>query len=813
VFTLILFSFTANSQISIGNMKDKLKTKATDKVTSIKNKTTEGIDKKLEKSKSEFDASNFNYAISFSDNSGLFETDEKGNRAGSSLKNTKDFLLEKEITSYDRGYGYNSKGEIFFASNKFGSARSMFKLSEFFYKDADSANTLAYAQLMNNQALLFQSTSRYTKALEAIDRAIAIREEKIPSSAMHGVSVNNKAVLLKDMGRYADAEKWIDDAITINKNAGGEKSLGYALALNNKAMLYQTTGRLEKAEQLMKQSVELAKEILSEKSSNYLKLTINLAAIYRDMKKYDDAEKIYLTAIEIKQKKLGTGHPDYAHLKRGLADLYWEMGKTELVEKNLSSALDIYSRKFGDKNAATTSTKAQLANFYRITGKKEKALEMMMALIPIDKELYGENHPEYIKQLENLALAQWVNNKKTDAATNYKIVIEKTSQYIDDYFSTLSESEKTKFWDKTSPRFNRFNSLVVDAYKEDNSLLAAMFNNQLHNKALLLNSSSKVRNQILASDDNELITDYNNWLITKEELGRIYSMTKEQLAEESINIDSLETESNKLEKKLSQKSALFKEGNVAERVTYDKIAAKLTTDEAAVEIIQIQKFENVFTDATLYAVLVLTNASQPELVLIENGKEIENTIIPEYRKATMDLKPENTAYKAVWEPIDKKIIGKKKIYVSLDGIYNQISLLTLKDETTNKYLIDKENIVIVGNTKDILKLKSTTATTRLKTAYLLGYPNYGGNDLIAALPGTKTEVENIRGVNCDYAIQKLLDKGLIEILGKAETIGRPILYGTSAKFMEYFGINDIAELPTPKDFTNEVNTIGEIPEN
>jgi len=40
-----------------------------------------------------------------------------------------------------------------------------------------------------------------------------------------------------------------------------------------------------------------------------------------------------------------------------------------------------------------------------------------------------------------------------------------------------------------------------------------------------------------------------------------------------------------------------------------------------------------------------------------------------------------------------------------------------------------------------------------------------------------------------------------------------LLYGTSAKFMEYFGINDIIELPTPKDFTTEVNTIGETPEN
>jgi len=78
---------------------------------------------------------------------------------------------------------------------------------------------------------------------------------------------------------------------------------------------------------------------------------------------------------------------------------------------------------------------------------------------------------------------------------------------------------------------------------------------------------------------------------------------------------------------------------------------------------------------------------------------------------------------------------------------------------------------------------------------------------------SKTEVENIRGVNCDYAIQKLLDKGLIEIQGKSESIGRPLLYGTSPKFMEYFGINDITELPTPKDFTSEVNTIGEAPEN
>ncbi len=75
-------------------------------------------------------------------------------------------------------------------------------------------------------------------------------------------------------------------------------------------------------------------------------------------------------------------------------------------------------------------------------------------------------------------------------------------------------------------------------------------------------------------------------------------------------------------------------------------------------------------------------------------------------------------------------------------------------------------------------------------------------------PVTKSEAEQIRGVSCDYSIQKLLEKELIEIRGKTDGVGRPLLYGTSQKFMDYFGINDLKELPTPKDFATEENSIG-----
>ncbi len=74
---------------------------------------------------------------------------------------------------------------------------------------------------------------------------------------------------------------------------------------------------------------------------------------------------------------------------------------------------------------------------------------------------------------------------------------------------------------------------------------------------------------------------------------------------------------------------------------------------------------------------------------------------------------------------------------------------------------------------------------------------------------TKLEIEQIRGVNSEYSIQKLLEKELITIAGKAETVGRPILYSASQQFMDYFGINDLNELPQIKEFTDNSVSIGE----
>lgn len=70
-------------------------------------------------------------------------------------------------------------------------------------------------------------------------------------------------------------------------------------------------------------------------------------------------------------------------------------------------------------------------------------------------------------------------------------------------------------------------------------------------------------------------------------------------------------------------------------------------------------------------------------------------------------------------------------------------------------------------------------------------------------PIIKAEIEQVRGVNSDGVIKTLLDRRLIKIIGKKEAPGRPLLYGTTREFLQYFGLKDLSELPTLRDLARE----------
>ena len=93
-----------------------------------------------------------------------------------------------------------------------------------------------------------------------------------------------------------------------------------------------------------------------------------------------------------------------------------------------------------------------------------------------------------------------------------------------------------------------------------------------------------------------------------------------------------------------------------------------------------------------------------------------------------------------------------------------------------------KTIALLNGDKFLKKLSSAA----LETLAIIAYKQ----------PITKSEIESIRGVNCDYAVQKLLEKDLIIISGRNEdAVGKPLIYATSKSFMDYFGINSASDLP------------------
>ena len=80
-------------------------------------------------------------------------------------------------------------------------------------------------------------------------------------------------------------------------------------------------------------------------------------------------------------------------------------------------------------------------------------------------------------------------------------------------------------------------------------------------------------------------------------------------------------------------------------------------------------------------------------------------------------------------------------------------------------------------------------------------------------PVTRTYIDTIRGVDSNYSVNSLIDKELIHVVGRLDAPGRPMLYGTTEKFLRVFGLNSISELPETELATMSVNAEGEVDTN
>ena len=144
--------------------------------------------------------------------------------------------------------------------------------------------------------------------------------------------------------------------------------------------------------------------------------------------------------------------------------------------------------------------------------------------------------------------------------------------------------------------------------------------------------------------------------------------------------------------------------------------------------------------------------------------------------------------RASFEQVESAIEGIKEKYDS------EFYAFELKQSGGGWQFLTKpayhKTVALINGDKFIKKL----STAALETLAIIAYKQ----------PITKSEIESIRGVNCDYAVQKLLEKDLIIISGRNEdAVGKPLIYNTSRSFMDYFGINSADDLPKIKEVLME----------
>lgn len=781
------------------NLKKLAEDKAKE-ITSEENLKKVGKDymNSLDKARARFDSTDFDYAILLSDNSGLFDVQEKGEITAkiSTLWTLGSASLNKdELSDEERARLNLERGELAYASGWFNSADTRLSLAKKNYEDAKLTDDIGYLKAIADQGLLYATMGRFTQAEAATVEALKMRREKLDENNV-GVasSLNNYAVIHYDLGRYNEAEHGFGQSMRILESNHAQEALPYAIVMNNQAMLFQTVGRYEEAEKTLKQAISIAEKLQSSKSRNHLKFLSNLALLYQQMGKYNEAETIYLGM----DKRLNHSDADYASMLNNLAALYMKMNKEDKVEDLLKKSVSIYKSSLGEESPAYATATNDLGNFYRYKERYAEAEPLLQKALTIREKTLGVNHPHYVQSREDMAILYWKKKQWDTAYATYRDVMDKSVDFINRYFPPMSEAEKTKYWDVLSPRFQRFNNFAIEASAQNPQLLEDLYDYQLATKALLLNSTNKIKHLILSSGNKELIKDYVSWLDQKEKLARLYAYSKEELEKQEIDLDSLERAANNMERKLSERSAEFSAGYATQKINYKQIQKLLNDTEALVDIIRVKNFDRAFTEDVKYIALVLTkNAALPKLIALDNGSQLETRYAKYYRNAIQQKIPDEYSYDQYWSKLEGELAGKKLIYFSPDGVYNQINLNTLR-RSGGDYFINRFDLVILGNSKDLVDIKKRKALVAKKTATLVGFPDYGSND-IASLPGTKIELDGISKVlkASAYKVQMFTQKTATEATIKSTKAVDVLHIATHGYFLQdvphsggsVFGIN------------------------
>ena len=600
----------------------------------------------------------------------------------------------------------------------------------------------ALGKTIANYSILIHSEGRYNLSKAFFDKTIQYFQEEISNNTVAFASMyNNLGVVLQSKGSFTDAETYFNKSLGILKSKGRERSVSYAIALNNKALLYNEIGQYEEAKRTIALAASLADGELRSKGRDNTSFKINKGLIHYTSGEYGEAERIFREVIALKEKRMASNQTDVGNVKNYLAATLMAQKNFAEVLSLLNDALAIFQKKYTSSHPAYIKTKHNLGRYHLISGDLEQANTILREVNTAYLSFFGETHPNYLSSLEDLAVVAWNQGNGSLASARFSEVLKTNLSLVEKYFGAMSEYEKGQYWAKVRPSILKFYAFAIESAPSDPSLLTEVFNVHLKTKGILLSAATKVREQILASDNAPLKKKYSEWVVAKENLLLYYSYSKAQLKELEIDLTAEEAKSNSLEKELNRLSTEFAEANKLPSATIAEVKSKLGANDVAIEVIGYPTFDRVFTNDKNYAFLIAEqDRLNPQLVLIKEGYKLDTRYAKAYLNKIKLKLDDNVTYRKYWEPVDTALSGKRNIHLSLDGIYYQVNVGALQ-RPDGSFVSDTYDFHYYTSTRDLIN--SSRSGSSEKSATFFGYPDYGSAGLLAPLPGTRDEIASI----------------------------------------------------------------------
>ncbi|MDP4221005.1 MAG: tetratricopeptide repeat protein, partial [Bacteroidota bacterium] len=595
-----------------------------------------------------------------------------------------------------------------FYSGEYASGEEMIR-SAISRNQSTSDTTLAW--LSQKLGAFTQELGKYADAEDAYLRSEKIYSASLSADHPYVASVLSRlSVLYSEQGRFADALSSAREQFLIYTKFFGKDHPATALASIVLALQYLNTNQTDSSERLLAEYRPIIVKNFGAVSKEASRLHEAEGRMAFAKKDYRKAEASFIIARQTAQNTPGDKHPLTARIALALARTRLILGNTDSAMSNITDALGVAFRAARPSHPFTAECLMTKGCIEEASGNIPAAFGSYQQALAVYKEATRENF-RYTSERERLAFIRIVNEQLSRVAS-------------------------------TTLRTSAFYPGGIGIY----------YDGLLFQKGIVLSSLQSMRRRAVESGDSSVHALLDKLAAIRTRISRLSSGTA-FTGKPFLDKDSLGMIANDLERDLARKVQAFEKLQALGMHSWKHIQGSQTRDNFCIEISRFPYYDGERrTDTTYYAALILqgSDTSAPHLAVIGTDAIEDSSVIRQYfRSLEKHPRKKNTnaalISKLLWSPLEPFVAGAKKIFIAPDGIYDQIAIPALFDNS-GKRLLEQFQIATVATTADAAELEPQFDSASID---IFANPDFSAGEL-EPLPGTMREAESISQIFDGY---------------------------------------------------------------